>query len=81
MLIAMKVAPSEIVGDRSGTAGQAELDELRAPSDSDLGGNPVGLLQELCMKMKFPPPNYDVRFSNQFEIIFIQIVYIVKCLE
>jgi RISC-loading complex subunit TARBP2 len=25
-----------------------------------LGGNPVGILQELCMKMKLPPPGYDV---------------------
>jgi len=24
-------------------------------------GNPVGILQELCMKLKYPPPTYDVK--------------------
>ncbi len=37
-------------------------DELRGGGlESDVGGtNPVGLLQELCMKMKHPPPTYEV---------------------
>ncbi|ODN02647.1 RISC-loading complex subunit TARBP2 [Orchesella cincta] len=59
MLRAMGLGPQDVF---AGPPGQPGIDpeEVRLGNDADLGGNPVGVLQELCMKMKFPPPTYEV---------------------
>lgn len=73
MLRAMGLGPQDVFAG-SGPNQQPGLDsdEIRIGStDADLGGNPVGVLQELCMKMKFPPPTYEVRnFKANSIIIF-----------
>lgn len=44
--------------------------------DSDLGGsNPVGLLQELCMKVKHPPPTYEVKIPILLVFIHVEFNY------
>jgi len=61
MLVSMEILPSgttSVDGEDDTTV--AEVDDSRGGMDSDLAGNPVGLLQELCMKMKHPPPTYEV---------------------
>jgi len=44
--------------DKMGSTVIPEADDSKG--NCDLDGNPVGLLQELCMKMKFSPPKYVV---------------------
>jgi len=65
MLRSMEVvAPHELfeMEDKDTTSAILALeegpDQSRAADDSD--SNPVGILQELCMKMKYPPPIYEV---------------------
>ena len=58
------VAPHELfeIGESSMLPAieSGEAMSIEAP-DGESGGNPVGILQELCMKMKYPPPTYEVR--------------------
>lgn len=61
MLRSMEVvAPHELfeMEDSSIPAIEAGI-EIRS-ADADGEGNPVGILQELCMKLKYPPPVYEV---------------------
>lgn len=37
--------------------------EILSPYDDGIQGNPVGLLQEMCMSRRWPPPTYDL--SNE----------------
>ena len=60
MLRAMNVTAKDVYGVNKYSGRNFLVDELHLGSDNDMGGNPVGILQELCMKMKQPPPNYDV---------------------
>jgi len=34
--------------------------EILSPYDDGIQGNPVGLLQEMCMSRRWPPPSYDL---------------------
>ena len=36
-------------------------DETCIGDDGDLKGSPVGILRDLCIKMKLPKPSYHVR--------------------
>jgi dsRNA-specific ribonuclease len=64
MLRSMEVvAPHELfeLGDAPPVPAieSGESISVEAP-DGESGANPVGILQELCMKMKYPPPTYEV---------------------
>ena len=66
MLTSMGILPKDSsgVGRHDNDDCGQDNDDLQGGLDGDLGGNPVGLLQELCMKMKHPPPTYEVHNTN-----------------
>lgn len=35
-----------------------------SPYEDKIGGNPIGLLQELCMSRRWPPPAYDTEHEE-----------------
>lgn len=35
-----------------------------SPYEDKIGGNPIGLLQELCMSRRWPPPTYDTEHEE-----------------
>jgi RISC-loading complex subunit TARBP2 len=69
ILKAMNISTKELFGECYGEVDPVEMEDTRAGgSDSgDPSGNPVGLLQELCMKMKLPPPTYCVMHQLVWE--------------
>lgn len=72
MLRAMREISGDIVGlDDMERANEAYEEPRVSGAEPDFGGNPVGVLQELCMKMKYPPPTYDVSFKRS--LIFVVI--------
>jgi len=56
----MNISTKELFGETYGEIPSIDTEDARAGVDSDPNTNPVGLLQELCMKMKLPPPTYMV---------------------
>lgn len=74
MLRAMGIGPQDVFGGGQGQPGM-DPDEMKIGNEADLGGNPVGVLQELCMKMKFPPPTYEVPFNDN-HILITQLCYL-----
>ncbi|XP_075237127.1 protein Loquacious-like isoform X4 [Lycorma delicatula] len=37
---------------------------MMSPYDDKIGGNPIGLVQELCMSRRWPPPSYETEHEE-----------------
>jgi len=68
---AAKAILEKLIGaQNSGKAGVGQptipdlATEILSPYDDGIQGNPVGLLQEMCMSRRWPPPTYDLHHEE-----------------
>ena len=68
---AAKAILEKLIGaQNSGKAGAGQptipdlATEILSPYDDGIQGNPVGVLQEMCMSRRWPPPTYDLNHEE-----------------